>query len=99
MTHELVSRIGIMPRFWKRAILVTFDICALSMALWASFALRFGNWTPPTTLDQFLVIFAAPLVSVPIFVRYGLYRAVIRYLPERALWTIVQAISLATVCW
>lgn len=99
MTHELVSRIGNMPRFWKRAILVTFDICALSMALWASFALRFGNWTPPTTLDQFLAILAAPLVSVPIFVRYGLYRAVIRYLPERALWTIVQAISLATVCW
>lgn len=99
MTSELVSRIGNMPRFWKRTILVTFDICALSFALWASFALRFGNWTPPNTTDQFLVILTAPFVSIPIFIRFGLYRAVIRYLPERALWTIVQAISLAALCW
>ena len=99
MTTDLGFRIGNMPRFWKRITLVGFDICALSIALWASFALRFGTWVPPSTTDQFLVILTAPLVSIPIFVRFGLYRAVIRYLPERALWTIVQAITLATICW
>ena len=99
MFNDLGFRIGNMPRFWKRIIIVTFDVCALSFALWASFGLRFGTWTPPTTLDQYLVILTAPLVSIPIFIRFGLYRAVIRYLPERALWTIVQAISLATICW
>lgn len=45
------------------------------------------------------MILAAPVVSIPIFVRLGLYRAVIRYLPERALWTILRAITLATLCW
>ena len=29
----------------------------------------------------------------------GLYRAVIRYLPERAIWTILQAMTLATLVW
>lgn len=29
----------------------------------------------------------------------GLYRAVIRYLPERALWTIFRATTFATLCW
>ncbi|MDP2782164.1 nucleoside-diphosphate sugar epimerase/dehydratase [Devosia sp.] len=99
MSHNLVTMVGAVPRLWKRAILVGFDICALSFALWASFALRHGNWLPPNTVEQFLAIGTAPLVSIPIFVRFGLYRAVIRYLPERALWTIVQAISLSTACW
>jgi FlaA1/EpsC-like NDP-sugar epimerase len=79
--------------------LLTFDAVALSFALWASFALRFGNWTPPNTLDHFAVVLTAPAVAIPVFVRLGLYRAVIRYLPERALWTIVQAMTVSAVCW
>ena len=99
MTSRFVAWAGGLPRRWKRAILIGFDILALSFALWASFSLRFGVWTPPNTFNQFAIIATAPIVAIPIFVRFGLYRAVIRYLPERALWTILQATSLATVCW
>lgn len=99
MTNPIVDTIGELPRFWKRVILITFDVCALSFALWASFSLRYGSWTPPNTLDQFFIIATAPVVALPIFIRLGLYRAVIRYLPERALWTILQATTLAAVCW
>jgi FlaA1/EpsC-like NDP-sugar epimerase len=38
-------------------------------------------------------------VAVPVFIKLGLYRAVIRYLPERAMWTIVQATAAATLLW
>ena len=41
----------------------------------------------------------APVLAVPVFIRMGLYRAVIRYLPERALLTIIQAMTLATLLW
>lgn len=99
MNSPIVESIGQLPRFWKRIILISFDVAALSLALWASFSLRYGNWTPPNTLDQFLIIATAPIVALPIFIRLGLYRAVIRYLPERALWTILQATTLAAVCW
>jgi FlaA1/EpsC-like NDP-sugar epimerase len=99
MLSEIRSGIGNMPRFWKRVILIAFDIVALSAALWLSYALRYGVWTPPTTRDQFAVMLSAPLIALPVFVRLGLYRAVIRYLPERALWTIIQAMTIATVAW
>ena len=99
MNKTLVTWLGNLPRFWKRAIIIGFDVVALSFALWASFSLRFGSWTPPNTIEQFAVIASAPLVAIPIFIRLGLYRAVIRYLPERALWTILQATTLAAVCW
>src|SRR5690606_34287846 len=45
------------------------------------------------------VIFSAPIVAIPVFVRMGLYRTVVRYLPERAMWTILQAMLMATVAW
>lgn len=99
MKADLAERLGNIPRAQKRWIIATFDVVALSFALWASFALRFGQWSPPNTLEQFLLILTAPMVAIPIFVRFGLYRAVIRYLPERAIWSIVQATSLAALCW
>jgi FlaA1/EpsC-like NDP-sugar epimerase len=99
MHKRLTIWLGGLPRYWKRVIIITFDIAALAFALWASFSLRFGSWTPPTTLEQFGIIATAPLVAIPIFIRLGLYRAVIRYLPERALWTILQATTLAAVTW
>jgi FlaA1/EpsC-like NDP-sugar epimerase len=99
MLNDIRSAIGNMPRFWKRVILIGFDVVALAAALWLSYAVRYGVWTPPTTRDQYAVMLSAPLIALPIFIRMGLYRAVIRYLPDRSLWTIVQAMTLATVAW
>ncbi|QYO77764.1 polysaccharide biosynthesis protein [Devosia salina] len=87
------------PRAWKRGLLVVFDFAVLSTALWLSFALRLDQWALPKTSFDLMKIFLAPLLAIPIFVRMGLYRAVLRYLPERALWKILQAITLSVVLW
>jgi len=42
---------------------------------------------------------AAPLIAIPIFVRFGLYRAIIRYLGMRAAWSVVQAVALYSLLW
>ncbi|KKB79370.1 capsular biosynthesis protein [Devosia limi DSM 17137] len=99
MFSKTRARILALPRRWKRAILVLFDIVVVSVALWASFALRFDRWTMPANLDTWLILLSAPAIAVPIFIRMGLYRAVVRYLPERALWTMLQAVTLAVVLW
>lgn len=91
--------IGALPRFWKRVIIMVFDCVALCLALSLSYALRYNVWTLPMRPDQYLVMLTGPLVAIPVFIRMGLYRAVIRYLPERALWTIVLAMSYAAVGW
>lgn len=99
MTDILRSRLLALPRRWKQAILVAFDFIALSFALWISFSLRYDNWYAPRNADQWAIVLSGPLVAVPAFIRLGLYRAVVRYLPERAMWTILQAMALATVLW
>ena len=88
-----------LPRRGKQAILLSFDFVALSSALWASFCLRYDAWYLPNSLDQWIVIVLAPVVTIPVFIRMGLYRAIVRYLPERAMWTILRAMVIATVVW
>lgn len=99
LVEPVQNIIGSMPRFWKRVLLIGYDLSALAAALWAAYALRYGGWLPPTQFDQFLLIASAPVIAIPIFIRAGLYRAIIRFLPVQALWTILQSMSLAVVCW
>ncbi len=86
-----------LPRGWKQAILIAYDAAALIGVLWLSYNLRLGPFR--TEGVHHILMATAPIVAIPVFIRFGLYRAVIRYLPERALWTIVQAMAVATLLW
>ncbi|MHA6732227.1 polysaccharide biosynthesis protein [Devosia sp. A369] len=99
MFREFRARLLSLPRRGKRAILISFDIVILSTALWASFALRYDRWVFPASADEWIIALSAPAVAIPIFFRMGLYRAVVRHLPERALWTILQATTLSAIMW
>ncbi|MDC0920020.1 nucleoside-diphosphate sugar epimerase/dehydratase [Candidatus Thioglobus sp.] len=74
------------------------DSVVLVSILLASFSIRLGYWYFPQD-DLIWVIFGAPVVASIIFVRFGLYRAVIRYIGFKALWTVVQAVSLYALVW
>jgi FlaA1/EpsC-like NDP-sugar epimerase len=87
-----------LPRGLKRALLIGYDAAVLLGVLWLTFWLRLGGVFTPTG-DHIALMLLAPVVAVPIFIRFGLYRAVIRYLPDRAIWTILQAMALATLVW
>jgi FlaA1/EpsC-like NDP-sugar epimerase len=86
------------PRQRKRLYLVSFDAVVLVVLVWLSFCFRFGALFMPN-FDQTLIMLAAPVVAIPIFIRMGLYRSVLRYLPERAIWTIMQAVTIAILVW
>ena len=98
MLSEVRHALSTLPRGSKRTILIVFDIFALLFALWLSFTIRLGGSFSPTGY-HWLLMAAAPFIAIPVFVRLGLYRAVIRYLPERAVFTVIQAMTLATLLW
>jgi FlaA1/EpsC-like NDP-sugar epimerase len=79
-------------------LFVCFDVLALLALLWLSFSLRLNLFFRPN-VEQALLMVAAPAIALPIFVRMGLYRSVLRYLPERAIWTILRAVAVATLVW
>ena len=98
MFEPMRSWLGGLPRPVKRVMLVAFDALVLAGAVWLSYALRYSAFFVPRPA-QWLVITMAPVIAVPIFIRLGLYRAVIRYLPERAIWTMLQAMTFAALGW
>jgi FlaA1/EpsC-like NDP-sugar epimerase len=96
---ELLKTWGLsLSRPWKRAVTIAFDVVALLAVLWFSYILRLSTAFTPN-LAQVLLMAAAPIIAVPIFIRLGLYRAIIRYLPDRTILVVVQAMALATVIW
>ena len=74
------------------------DSVFLVSILLASFSIRLGYWYFPES-DLIWAILGAPIIAIPIFVRFGLYRAVIRYIGFKALWSVVQAVSLYAIVW
>ncbi|MDE2354643.1 MAG: polysaccharide biosynthesis protein, partial [Betaproteobacteria bacterium] len=87
-----------LPRPAKQGLMLAVDAGLLVGSVWAAYALRLGEWFLPNRA-QLLLMLAAPAIAVPVFMRFGLYRSIIRYLGEQALWTVVKAMSLATVLW
>ena len=77
----------------KAFILISADVFFAVFALWVALSLRWGEWYSPKA-DEWYLFAAAPVIAVPIFVKLGLYRAIIRYIEVRALWTIIQATTL-----
>jgi len=101
----IVSKILSLPRNMKRLIVLSLDLLTIPFALWCSFSLRLGvfftlddlNFVPGEARQEVLYLFLiAPLIAIPIFIKLGLYRALIRYMGFVAMWTVLKAVSLFT---
>lgn len=87
-----------LPRRQKRLIQVCADIVLVWVALLLSFVVRLGveDVTHPLFQHTWLFI-AAPIVAIPLFIRFGMYRAVMRYFGNDALIAIIKAVSLSAL--
>ena len=91
-----------LPSFFKRGILIVADSLMLIFALWLSFSLRLDNWYWPTgglNNSIVLLVLFAPVVAVPIFMQFGLYRAIIRYLGMKAFLSVFKAVIIYAAAW
>lgn len=94
----LRNRLLQLPRQAKRALQVFADTLLLWAALWLAFVIRLGWERMIDPFGDYLWLFiAAPAAAIPLFIRFGLYRAVLRYFGSGALVTIFNAISLSTL--
>ncbi len=74
----------------KRAMTLVADFVAAISSLWISFSLWWGVAYVPAT-EQAWVFLLAPIVAIPVFIKFGLYRSIIRYIGPQALMTILKA--------
>lgn len=96
--NNLRTRMLALPRRYKRALQVAVDVLLVIVALWLAFAVRLGIDEMPNPLVSHPLLFiAAPVVAISIFIRFGMYRAVMRYFGNDALITIIKAVSLSAL--
>ena len=98
VAEKLRSRLVGLPRRYKRLIQVSTDIVLVWSALWLAFFVRVGDADFVQPLGGHAWLFGiAPLIAIPFFIRFGMYRAVMRYFGNDALMAIVKAVTLSAL--
>ncbi|EQM72311.1 polysaccharide biosynthesis protein [Stutzerimonas stutzeri] len=98
MAENLRTRLVRLPRRYKRLIQVSTDVVLVWIALWLAFVVRLGDTRNIEPLGGHAWLFGiAPLIAVPFFIRFGMYRAVMRYFGNDALMAIAKAVTLSAL--
>ena len=82
----------------KQVIMITIDVSLLICATILSFSIRFSEFYFINEFKYFL-IYLIPLVSVQIFIRYGLYREIIKFIGINFLSQILKAVAVYSLIW
>ena len=102
----MINKIISLPRIFKKLTMMLVDSAILILILLSSFSLRLGQWYWPGDELRYAfdmlnmsLIFGVPIIAIPIFIRFGLYRTTIRFIGFTALWEISKAVTLYALLW
>ncbi|MBH2020105.1 MAG: polysaccharide biosynthesis protein [Burkholderiales bacterium] len=82
-----------LPRPAKRVLVIALDLVLSLVSVWIAFYLRIDQTGLPQAQQPYVYLLA-PLLAIPVFVRFGLYRAIFRYTGMAALATTAKAVAL-----
>ncbi|HHP7053163.1 TPA: polysaccharide biosynthesis protein [Pseudomonas aeruginosa] len=98
MLDRLRVKLLSMPRRWKRLLQVATDILLVWLSLWLAFVVRLGTDDMIDVFGEHAWLFiTAPVIAIPLFIRFGMYRAVMRYLGNDALIAIAKAVTISAL--
>ena len=80
------------PRAAKRLTVMALDIFLSLAATWLAYTLRLDAFNWPQGA-QWWVYGLAPALALPVFIRFGLYRAIFRYTGQAALTATAKAVG------
>lgn len=79
-----------LPRLAKRMIVLVVDASFCVLSVWIAYYLRLGQWVSLSG-DAHVAVILSLTFALPIFIVFGLYRAIFRYSGWPALMTVVKA--------
>lgn len=85
-----------LSRRQKQTVAVVADLVLLFAAFWTALVLRFETLSPDIAFYGWQMI-AAPLFAIPIFIRLGLYRAVVRFMEDRVVFVVAGGVTLSVL--
>ena len=81
-----------LPRYTKRFIVIMIDVCLCALSVWLAFYLRLGEFVMLSVPVSWALAIAL-VIAMPIFVSFGLYRAIFRYSGFLAILAVAQALA------
>ncbi|NMV41896.1 polysaccharide biosynthesis protein [Ralstonia insidiosa] len=91
--HRSAAPLLALPRPAKRLVVVALDLVLAVISVWVAYYLRIDQVGLAQQQQKYVYILA-PLLAFPIFVRFGLYRAIFRYTGMSALASTAKATGL-----
>jgi len=85
------------PRVYKKMIAVAADLVFLPLAFYLAILMRYEGWNMALFHQYFWLIVAAPVIAIPIFIRIGLYRAVVRFIDHKIVYVVITGVTLSVV--
>ncbi len=86
-----------LPRNIRQALLLVLDMAFVCAAMWLAVVLRPGESQFQPGAIEGACAFVTTVASALIFLRLGLYRAVIRFMGQQAIWAIIRGVSYSTM--
>lgn len=87
--HLVMPVLGL-PRFAKRALVLGIDASFCVLSVWLAFYLRLGELVPLSG-EPLIAVVISLFFALPIFISFGLYRAIFRYSGWSALMAVAKA--------
>ncbi|NMM26349.1 MAG: polysaccharide biosynthesis protein [Glaciimonas sp.] len=84
-------------RFHKQLIAALMDLFCLPLTFGVAVWLRYDSFNIAILQQYVWLILAVPLISIPIFIKLGLYRAVIRFIDHKIVYVAVIGVTLSVV--
>ncbi len=95
---DILTRIIRLSRFSKRLISVFVDFFGLvALAIFAIW-LRLGKVDVPNS-EYLMAISLLPILAIPVFIRQGLYRAIVRYIGYQFTLTVFVSVTSVIIAW
>ena len=94
---SIISWLFQQSRSVKRIISLLLDVLFISLAFWAAFMLRLDSSALLSSAKHWWVLAAMIPVTLLFFVRFGLYRAVLRYLGYHATLIMMGGVAMSAV--
>jgi FlaA1/EpsC-like NDP-sugar epimerase len=84
-------------RSTKRAASLIYDALAISASLYLAYALRLGDFSYEFGESTIPLLGITITASLACFIRLGLYRAILRYMPYQALVTVLAGLCISSI--
>lgn len=86
-----------LDRFYKQIITLSFDFVILIFSLWLAFFLQSDDFISKHIITNWWLIIVVPIISIPLFIKTGLYRSVLQYAGIKVITTSFQSITITCI--